>query len=61
MVLRDITASHSSVVPAPAAEVDQHVYLPPRVERLGSLAELTLGGKGDPDDGFGGAGDEGSV
>lgn len=45
------------------AERDDPVegYVPPRVERLGSLAELTLGGKGDPDDGFGGAGDEGSV
>lgn len=42
-------------------EPDRDVYVPPRVERLGNLAELTLGGESGPDDGFGGAGDEGSV
>lgn len=36
-------------------------YVPPRVERLGTLAELTLGGDNVHDDGLGGAGDEGSV
>ncbi len=36
-------------------------YVPPRIERLGSLSELTQGGTVGPDDGFGGAGDEGSV
>ena len=48
---------------APHDEADAVVeaYQPPLVERLGSLAELTLGGWGDVDDGVGGAGDEGSV
>jgi hypothetical protein len=36
-------------------------YEPPRIERLGTLAELTQGGGIAPDDGFGGAGDEGSL
>ncbi|MBF9130416.1 lasso RiPP family leader peptide-containing protein [Plantactinospora sp. S1510] len=36
-------------------------YQPPSVRRLGTLAELTRGGTVGPDDGLGGAGDEGSV
>ena len=36
-------------------------YEPPRIERLGSLADLTLGGTTGPDDGYDGAGDEGSL
>lgn len=37
-------------------------YVPPRITRLGTLAELTLGGTIGPDDGLGGAaGDEGSL
>lgn len=40
---------------------DVATYVPPRLERLGTLAELTQGGGGSPDDGFGGAGDEGSL
>ena len=47
-----------------AGAADRHgreEYTPPRLERLGTLAELTLGGESGPDDGFGGAGDEGSV
>lgn len=36
-------------------------YVPPRITRLGTLAELTLGGLIGPDDGLGGAGDEGSL
>ena len=36
-------------------------YQPPRLDRLGTLAELTQGGIIGPDDGFGGAGDDGSV
>jgi len=35
-------------------------YEPPTITRLGTLAELTLGGTVGPDDGLGGAGDEGS-
>lgn len=37
------------------------VYAPPRVVRLGTLAELTQGGVIGPDDGLGGAGDDGSL
>ncbi len=59
MGLHDTTPSAAS--DAADREDRSEGYLPPRIERLGSLAELTLGGKGDPDDGFGGAGDEGSV
>ena len=37
-------------------------YRPPHIERLGTLAELTLGGDpSTPDDGVGGAGDLGSL
>ncbi|SCF27993.1 hypothetical protein GA0070564_10574 [Micromonospora mirobrigensis] len=32
------------------------VYQPPRIQRLGTLAELTQGGGLGADDGFGGAG-----
>lgn len=42
-------------------ETTRAPYEPPRLERLGTLAELTLGGDTGPDDGLGGAGDEGSV
>lgn len=59
MALRDTT---SPTVTADLDETDQtDAYVPPRVERLGSLAELTLGGDNAHDDGNGGAGDEGSV
>lgn len=40
---------------------DPDLYQPPSVRRLGTLAELTRGGVVGPDDGLGGAGDEGSV
>lgn len=40
---------------------DATEYVPPRIERLGTLAELTQGGTTGPDDGYGGAGDEGSL
>jgi hypothetical protein len=41
---------------------DQHRgYEPPTVRRLGTLAELTKGGTVGPDDGLGGAGDDGSL
>jgi hypothetical protein len=46
---------------APRQDGADPAYAPPRLERLGSLAELTQGGTTGPDDGFGGAGDEGSV
>jgi len=36
-------------------------YEPPAIERLGTLAELTRGGSSGPDDGLGGAGDQGSL
>lgn len=36
-------------------------YESPKITRLGTLAELTQGGGAGPDDGLGGAGDEGSV
>jgi hypothetical protein len=36
-------------------------YEPPSVRRLGTLAELTKGGTVGPDDGLGGAGDDGSL
>jgi hypothetical protein len=36
-------------------------YRSPTVTRLGTLAELTKGGTVGPDDGLGGAGDEGSL
>lgn len=40
----------------------QHGYEPPRLVRLGTLAQLTQGGDTtDQDDAFGGAGDEGSL
>lgn len=39
----------------------QHVYEPPAIRRLGSLAELTRGGTSGPSDGFGGAGAMGSI
>lgn len=45
---------------------DEHVptpevYEPPRITRLGTLAELTQGGTVGLNDGTGGAGDAGSV
>jgi hypothetical protein len=43
----------------PAEPVDAHVA--PTVTRLGTLAELTLGGTVGLDDGLGGAGDTGSL
>ena len=46
-------------LPPPAWSGDD--YVPPQITRLGTLAELTLGGGAGPDDGLGGAGDEGSV
>jgi hypothetical protein len=36
-------------------------YQAPRIERLGTLAELTTGGVPGPSDAFGGAGDNGSL
>lgn len=36
-------------------------YQPPAIQRLGSLRELTLGGTSGPNDGFGGAGAQGSI
>jgi hypothetical protein len=36
-------------------------YEPPRLIRLGSLADLTRGGTAGPPDMFGGAGDSGSL
>jgi hypothetical protein len=33
----------------------------PTITRLGTLAELTLGGTVGPDDGLGGTGDDGSL
>jgi hypothetical protein len=36
-------------------------YEPPSIHRLGTLAELTKGGTVGPDDGLGGAGDDGSL
>ena len=42
-------------------DVEETPYEPPHVARLGTLAELTQGGFVGPDDGFGGAGDEGSL
>lgn len=41
-----------------APETD--AYEPPRITRLGTLAELTQGGTVGLDDGHGGAGDQGS-
>lgn len=57
------TTSFATAPPSPTSEQGEQreAYVPPRIERLGTLAELTLGGSGDPDDGHGGAGDEGSV
>jgi len=37
------------------------IYESPKIERLGTLAELTRGGEVGPDDNLGGAGDEGSL
>lgn len=42
-------------------EVTSTRYESPHIERLGTLAELTRGGGTGPDDGFGGAGDDGSL
>jgi hypothetical protein len=36
-------------------------YEPPRLVPLGALADLTQGGTSGSDDGFGGAGDSGSL
>ena len=44
---------------APAGQTSP--YVPPSIERLGTLAELTRGGDVGPDDGLGGAGDGGSL
>jgi hypothetical protein len=41
--------------------VTEEGYEPPAIEHLGTLSELTLGGTGVPDDGFGGAGSVGST
>ena len=48
-------------VTAPSRPVAVDNYVSPLIERLGTLAELTRGGFVGPDDGFGGAGDEGSL
>lgn len=40
---------------------ETHVYEPPRITRLGTLAELTQGGTDTISDGVSGAGDQGSV
>ncbi|WP_159079600.1 MULTISPECIES: lasso RiPP family leader peptide-containing protein [unclassified Plantactinospora] len=52
-LIRDDSAGHPHDDPAD--------YQAPTVRRLGTLAELTRGGTVGPDDGLGGAGDEGSV
>jgi hypothetical protein len=44
-----------------AAAQPEGVYEAPMITRLGTLAELTLGGSVGPDDGLGGAGDDGSL
>ena len=44
-----------------AAAQPEGVYEAPMITRLGTLAELTLGGTPGPNDGTGGAGDEGSL
>lgn len=59
MGIHDVSTSTGSSTES--EEQHSSEYLPPRLVRLGSLAELTLGGSNGPDDGFGGAGDEGSV
>ena len=41
--------------------VESAVYQSPRIERLGTLAELTQGGTFGAADGFGGCGDIGSL
>ena len=53
---------HTDTAAAAVHAAEEHEeYVPPRIERLGTLAELTQGGLRGPDDGFGGAGDDGSV
>lgn len=52
-------AKMTEVAQVPPAE--SNPYLPPIIERLGSLAELTQGGTPGLDDGLGNAGDSGSV
>jgi hypothetical protein len=45
-----------------ATQESTEAHEAPTITRLGTLAELTLGGiVGSPDDGMGGAGDIGSV
>jgi len=44
-----------------AAAQPEGVYEPPMITRLGTLAELTLGGTPGLDDCEGGAGDDGSL
>lgn len=46
---------------APILLAGDTTYVPPQLQRLGTLAELTRGGTHGPDDGFDGAGDEGSL
>lgn len=41
---------------SPRSVDESPVYQPPRLRRLGTLAELTLSGPVGPDDGLGGAG-----
>lgn len=48
--------------PANHVTTPRAAYVPPTVTELGGLAELTLGGvTGGPSDGFGFAGDTGSI
>ncbi len=53
--------AHDDAVADRPVATHLHDYTPPQLARLGTLAELTLGGDSGPDDGLGAAGDEGSV
>jgi hypothetical protein len=52
---------HSALEAANEHQDGREPYVAPEVRQLGTLAELTSGGTVGPDDGFGGAGDSGSL
>ena len=56
----DVEPTPPAIKPEDSVGPDRD-YVSPRIERLGTLAELTQGGGVGPDDGLGGAGDEGSL
>jgi hypothetical protein len=60
-LVEGLEAGDSRATPEAVAVERPPGYVLPAVSRLGTLAELTRGGTTGPDDGFGSAGDMGSL